>query len=101
MLQSNECLISGSSDKTIKCWDINSGQCVNTIQAHNDSVVSLEILSAEQVISGSYGEIKIWNIRTSELMNTLMTPNWVRCIISYLNDRIISGGGDNTIKIWV
>jgi WD40 repeat protein len=34
-------LFSSSDDKTIKIWDLITGECTNTIEGHEDSVRSL------------------------------------------------------------
>ena len=37
-------LASGSSDKTIKIWDIESGSCISTLEGHKDFVNTLQFL---------------------------------------------------------
>jgi WD40 repeat protein len=46
-------LISGSSDNTIKMWSIETGQCINTLEEHTDSVVDLVLYKSDQLISCS------------------------------------------------
>ncbi len=50
---SNECVLSGSEDETIKLWNINSGECFKTFTGHLKSVYCVEILSNERILSGS------------------------------------------------
>ncbi len=35
---SNEKLVSGSSDKTLKVWDLNTYECILTLNGHTDWV---------------------------------------------------------------
>jgi len=54
-------LASGSSDETIKIWDLISGQCINTLKGHSGSVNSLAVLPDNKLASGSSDKtIKIW-----------------------------------------
>ena len=39
----NNILISGSYDKTIKIWNIDSGLCINTLEGHLGSIYCLEV----------------------------------------------------------
>ena len=45
--------ISASRDKTLKVWDLKTGQCVMTLQGHTDSVISVAILPDGNAISAS------------------------------------------------
>ena len=45
--------ISGSSDTTLKIWDINSGLCVNKLIGHSDSVNCVCVLPDFRIISAS------------------------------------------------
>ncbi|MEE1097710.1 MAG: hypothetical protein U0K83_05205, partial [Bacteroidales bacterium] len=55
-------IISGSGDKTIKIWDANTGQCLQTLEGHKYSVNSVAFShDGTKIISGSVDKtIKIW-----------------------------------------
>jgi WD40 repeat protein len=55
-------IISASLDKTIKIWDANSGNCLQTLKGHEDSVITAKYSpDGTKIISGSRdGIIKIW-----------------------------------------
>ena len=55
-------LASGSGDKSIKIWDISSGECIQTLNGHTDCVSSVCVLPDGNLASGSYKSIKIWDI---------------------------------------
>ena len=62
-------LISGSDDKTIKIWDLNTKICIATLSGHDSLVWALCQLQDGRLISSSYdGTLKIWANQFYELM---------------------------------
>lgn len=59
-------LASGSDDKTIRLWDIATGQVMFTLQGHVNTVSSLAFSSdGKTLASGSYdGTVKLWDLTT-------------------------------------
>ena len=54
--------ISASWDKTLKVWDLKSGQCVMTLQGHTSTVSSVAVLPDGNAISASYDNtLKVWS----------------------------------------
>ena len=49
-------LASGSWDYSVKVWDVVSGECVQTLRNHSNSVVALSEIQSDLVASGSYDE---------------------------------------------
>jgi WD40 repeat protein len=56
-------IASGSSDKTIKLWDLQTGELLHTLEGHSDGVTSLAISQNRKFIaSGSQDKtIRIWS----------------------------------------
>lgn len=57
-------IISGSRDKTIKIWNLATGECLRTLEGHSDSVNSVAIThDGKKIVSGSWDNtLKIWGI---------------------------------------
>lgn len=97
-------IASGSDDKTIKVWNLNSRQIIRTLRGHSNWVYSLAISSdGNTLISGSKDNtIKVWNLNTGQELRTLTGHS------SYINSvvfspdgkKIASGSYDKTIKVW-
>ncbi|BAY25848.1 protein kinase [Calothrix sp. NIES-2100] len=99
----SQTLISGSADKTIKVWNLPTGDVKTTISLNSDAITSLAISrDSKTLFSGSKdGNIKIWNLPTGTLKTTL--PK-IEDSVSYIalspDEQTLVSGGDNKIKIW-
>ena len=100
-LLSENKLISGSEDKSIKIWDIDKKNCIETISGNFQRIDSLLNLKNNILIIGTYNLIKIINIETKEEISTLVGHEKSICsIISLKENILISSSYDNSIKIW-
>ena len=61
-------LVSGSHDKTVKLWDVQTGGTVKTFHGHTDRIVSVSISTDNSMIaSGSWDmTFRLWNIQKEE-----------------------------------
>ena len=61
-----------ATDKTIKLWDITTGECLQTFYGHSDAVWSIALApNGRTLVSGSQDEtIKIWDIETGKCLET-------------------------------
>ncbi|MEZ2236515.1 protein kinase, partial [Microcoleus sp.] len=66
-------LVSGSRDKTIKIWNLATGNLIRTLSGHSNYVYSVAISpDGQTLVSGSRDKtIKIWNLATGNLIRTL------------------------------
>jgi hypothetical protein len=95
-------IISGSDDRTIKVWNIETGECLLTLEGHQSHVESLAV-TADKIISGSNdGTIKVWSLETGVCLSTLEGhQSHVSSVAVTADDtRIISGSHDWTVKVW-
>ncbi len=64
--------ISASRDKTLKVWDLKTGQCVMTLKGHAGYVISVAILPNGNAISASWDNtLKVWDLKTGQCVMTL------------------------------
>ena len=100
-------MISGSSDNTIKIWDVETGTEKFTLEGHSSSVKAIALTpDGKTLISASDfwwdNTIKIWDLVTGTEKFTLEGhSDWVRAIaVTSDGKTMISGSYDKTIKIW-
>ncbi|MEG4089742.1 WD40 repeat domain-containing protein, partial [Microcoleus sp. Pol12B4] len=65
-------MASGSWDKTIKIWNLETAELIGTLTGHSDRVNSVAISSdGKMLVSGSSDEtIKFWNLHSGDLLCT-------------------------------
>ena len=65
-------MVSASGDKTVKVWNLTSGQCIATLSGHQTSLVKVSWLNVGlQVLSASVdGVVKVWNMKKQACVNT-------------------------------
>ena len=66
-------IASGSVDNTIKIWNYETGECLNTLSGHNSAIKSISsIENTKLLVSGSGdSKIKIWDYESGECVRTL------------------------------
>lgn len=96
----NNYLITGSSDKTIKIWDLDSFKLINTLIAHTGGVYSLVLQNNKLISSSTDKTIRIWDLDNFKLLTSILAhENQIYCL--YCKDNfLISSSLDKTIKIW-
>lgn len=97
-------LASGSDDKTIKLWDVSSGQLLRTLAGGGDIIYSVAFSpDGRTLASGSDDKtIKLWDPVSGQLFRTLADHGEVIYAVAFSPDgrTLASGSGDNTIKLW-
>ena len=93
-------LATGSYDKTIKIWDLDTGKELRTLQGHTDGIRCLYI-DDSKLISGSMDcEIRVWNWRTGECITALPGHRDYIIGLHFDSDILVSGSADNTAIVW-
>jgi len=104
-------LASGSTDKTIKLWSLETGDLLHTFggrslrhRGHSDRISTLAFSpDSLELMSGSDDcTLKQWDISTRRLIRTLSGHNWLVSSISISQNGQVfaSGGGDGQINLW-
>jgi WD40 repeat protein len=93
--------ISCSSDKTIKIWDLETNECVKTLQGHGGRVYGLEKIDLNRVVSCSEDKlIKVWDIQNGTCLQTLIGHDDGIGCVKVLPHDFLASGSYKVIKIW-
>ena len=97
-------LVSGSRDKSIKVWDLQTQRCIRTLKGqHDQSVLCLQFdASADIIVSGgSDSFVVIWGFSTGQVIRK-MTDAHAESVLNLRFDHryLITCSKDKTIKIW-
>ncbi|MBP0018270.1 MAG: protein kinase [Cyanobacteria bacterium SBLK] len=97
-------LISASADKTIKVWELATGELLQTLTGATSFINALAITFDGNFLIGASADktIRIWNLETGELTNTLRghTSFVDEIVMSPDGQFLVSTGADKTIRIW-
>lgn len=97
-------LVSGSRDKTVRIWNVTSGECVLGPLEHNAEVRSVAFSSdGMRVVSGaSDGTVSIWNATSGQVLQVLKghTESVGSVAFSLDDECVVSGSSDKTMRVW-
>lgn len=97
--------LSGSWDKTLRLWDLETGESTKRFDGHTGDVLSVSIASnLRQIVSASRDKtVKVWNT-IGECMHTLTGhSDWVSAVRFSPDEKqsstVISASWDKTVKV--
>jgi serine/threonine protein kinase len=105
-------IASGSTDKTIRLWDLQTGKLLYTWagrsfrfpQGHSDQITALAFSPNGEVLisSSTDGTIKQWDLRRDQLFSTLPSQGWGISAIALSPNSpwLVSGSQDGLIQLW-
>jgi WD40 repeat protein len=98
------CALSGSFDKTLRLWDLATGETLRTFEGHTNSVTSVAVMAdSNRAVSGSDDNtLRLWDLATGATLRTLeghAGPVNAVAALPY-GSRAISGSDDKTLRLW-
>ena len=81
-------VVSGSTDRTLRVWDTESGECTHVLYGHTSTVRCLA-MHRNKVVSGSRdGTLRVWDIIQGECLHVLVghaaAVRWYVALLCYL-----------------
>ncbi len=96
--------VSGSWDKTLRVWDLDSNRCLQIFHGHTSYVWSVSLTpDARRAISGSRDKtLRVWDLIGGQCLQILQGHTedvWCVCITPD-GRRAVSASGDKTLRVW-
>ena len=94
-------VVTGSGDRTVKVWNLESGEQEGTSMEHENEMADVAVTQdgTKIISSDEHGNIKIWDVETHKLVEEWIHPeHWPKIAISP-DDRLIAVG-DQAVAIY-
>ena len=96
--------LSGSVDKTLRLWDLETGECLHTLTGHTSSIKNVAVMDSDRrALSGDLdGAIKLWDLETRTCLRTFGYTSAINAI-AVIGDGprvLLSGSGDRVLNLW-
>jgi WD40 repeat protein/GTPase SAR1 family protein len=97
-------VVSGSVDKSLRLWDLETSRCLRAFQGHTDHVLGVAVtLDGEQALSASADHtVRLWELATGCCLNTFQGHVGEVWCVAVTRDgrRVVSGSSDNSVRLW-
>ena len=54
-------LVSGNADRTVKLWDVSTGECIRSLEGHEGAVTDVQVTANHIVSCSDDGRAKLWS----------------------------------------
>lgn len=95
--------VSASGDRTLRVWDLSTGETVRTLSGHAATVRAVALTpDGRRAVSGSDdGTLKVWGLENGELVHTLTGHSSCLAAVAATPDgRRAVSAGDSTVRLW-
>ncbi len=97
-------LLSGSADRMIKLWDVETSECLQTFAGHGNWVMSVVFSPDGKLLASGSADrtIKLWDVKTGECLQTLEGHKHGVWSVAFSPDgkTLASASADRTIRLW-
>ncbi|KAJ1919092.1 ubiquitin-binding SDF ubiquitin ligase complex subunit met30 [Coemansia sp. S17] len=93
-------MISGSLDSTMRVWDIETGECLDTIFGHVEGIWSMAFDSLRVVSGSNDGVVKVWDTSSRACIFTLQVSQAAINCVAISDTRIVVGDNEGNARIY-
>jgi WD40 repeat protein len=97
-------ILSASRDKTLRLWDVASGQTVHELTGHTDAVEACAFSPDGRLAISASGDntLRLWDVASGHSVHVLEghTDRVEACAFSPDGQLILSASWDNTLRLW-
>ncbi|KAJ2832712.1 hypothetical protein GGI24_001130 [Coemansia furcata] len=93
-------MISGSLDSTMRVWDIETGECLDTIFGHVEGIWSMAFDSLRVASGSNDGIVKVWDTSSHACLFTLQVSSAAINCVAISDTRIVVGDNEGNARIY-
>ena len=98
-------IVSGSDDRTVKVWEVESGRLLRSLEGHAGSVNAVAVSpDGRFIVSGGSWDttVKVWKVESGRLLHSQEGHTGPVNAVAVSPDgrTIVSGSSDRTVKVW-
>ena len=97
---SHPILITGGYDRTVRVWNLQTGETLRVLTGHARGVRCLQFDDCKLITGSMDRTLKIWNWRTGELLRTLEGHTEGIVSLTFKDLILASGSADSSIRVW-
>eukprot|EP00824_Muranothrix_gubernata_P000126 TRINITY_DN1012_c0_g1_i2.p1 TRINITY_DN1012_c0_g1~~TRINITY_DN1012_c0_g1_i2.p1 ORF type:complete len:244 (-),score=43.16 TRINITY_DN1012_c0_g1_i2:113-844(-) len=94
-------IVTGSHDRTLKMWDLRTGNAEWTLRGHTHGVWCFR-WAGNQIVSGGWDKtIRLWDVTQLSLVKTLASTSGILSVAWNGGNRVVSGDSpEANIRVW-
>ncbi|EJD53375.1 WD40 repeat-like protein [Auricularia subglabra TFB-10046 SS5] len=93
-------LITGSYDRTVRVWNMDTGEEVRCLRGHTRAIRALQFDDAKLITGSMDCTLRVWDWRTGRCIRTLHGHSEGVVCLRFDSNVLASGSVDTTVKIW-
>lgn len=93
-------LITGSYDRTVRVWNLDTGAEIHVLRGHTRAVRALQFDDVKLITGSMDNTIKVWDWRRGVCIRTLTGHADGIVCLNFDSNVLASGSVDSTIKVW-
>ncbi|MGE0009554.1 MAG: hypothetical protein AB7F19_03350 [Candidatus Babeliales bacterium] len=99
-VSSDNKIVSGSYDGTVRVWDM-AGNQLSVCNGHTNQVISVCVTPDNKIVSGSDdGTVRVWDMAGNQLSVCNGHTDSVSSVCVTPDNKIVSGSRDDTVRVW-
>ncbi|KAF9556007.1 WD40 repeat-like protein [Agrocybe pediades] len=94
-------LFTGSRDKTVREWNLNTSQVERVISGvHNSSILSICVHNGYLATAGSDRQVAVWDLAANALVRVLTDHDDSVLCVRFDDQRLVSCSKDRTVRVY-
>lgn len=97
-------IASGSSDKTVKVWEMPGGKLIGTLRGQEHAINGVAVSSDNKWIAsaGNDGTVRLWDVRTGKQHGALQGHGYSLFAVAFSPDgrQVAAAGRDRSVFVW-